>query len=236
MSEFVPVSLLCRPVAFALVCTALLAGSHDHAHARAGETIGGRALVIDGDTLEINGQRVRLEGIDAPEMAQTCGRRWFGSWSCGAEATRMLTSRVDGRHVECAAQGLDKYGRVLGLCTVDNRDINSEMVRSGYAWAFVKYSNRYVAEESYARAEKLGIWQGKAEPAWEYRANRWANAEPVAPNGCAIKGNVTEHGHIYHMPWSPWYGKVKVETAKGEAWFCSESEASNAGFRPAMQH
>ena len=75
-----------------------------------------------------------------------------------------------------------------------------------------------------------------AEPAWLFREKHWAGAEQAAPKGCAIKGNVTAHGHIYHMPWSPWYGKVKVDAAKGERWFCSESEAMAAGWRPAAVH
>jgi hypothetical protein len=58
-------------------------------------------------------------------------------------------------------------------------------------------------------------------------------AEQQAPDGCAIKGNITENGHIYHMPWSPWYGRVKVDPAQGERWFCSEAEAKSAGWRSA---
>ncbi len=110
------------------------------------------------------------------------------------------------------------------------------MVREGLAWAFVKYSQSYVQQEAEARLARVGIWQGDAEPAWVYREKRWAGAEQEAPKGCAIKGNVTEHGHIYHMPWSPWYGKVKIEETKGERWFCSESEAIAAGWRPAALH
>jgi hypothetical protein len=70
----------------------------------------------------------------------------------------------------------------------------------------------------------------------EFRDKRWASAETAAPNGCAIKGNVTAHGHIYHMPWSPWYGKVRIDPTKGERWFCSESEAKAAGWRPAAAY
>ena len=58
-------------------------------------------------------------------------------------------------------------------------------------------------------------------PAWEFRAKRWAAAEQQAPEGCAIKGNVTEHGRIYHMPWSPWYGQIRIEADKGKRWFCT---------------
>lgn len=196
----------------------------------------GPARVIDGDTLEIAGRHVRLEGIDAPETAQTCGRRFIGTWSCGTAASNALNSLVSGHEVACESRGTDKYDRMLGICFVDGRDINAEMVREGFAWAFVKYSKTYVQQEAEARASKAGIWQGESEPAWVYREKRWAGAEQAAPRGCAIKGNVTEHGHIYHMPWSPWYGKVKVEETKGERWFCTEAEAIAAGWRPAAMH
>jgi endonuclease YncB( thermonuclease family) len=196
----------------------------------------GAARVVDGDTLDIAGERVRLEGIDAPEMAQSCPRRFIGSWACGKAAARALEELVAGHEVGCQSHGTDKYGRMLGVCFVAGRDINAEMVREGHAWAFVKYSTSYVGEEARARALRIGIWQGDAEPAWVYRDKRWAGAEQAAPRGCAIKGNVTEHGHIYHTPWSPWYDKVKIDEQNGERWFCSESEALAAGWRPAAVH
>jgi len=230
-----------RPVASALVGVVALAvlslmPPSETAARSVGDSgsLSGRARVIDGDTLEISGRRVRLEGIDAPEMAQTCGRNPSGTWKCGAVAADRLAALI-GRHtVTCESRGNDKYGRMLGICFVDGRDINAEMVRQGLAWAFVKYSRTYVRQESEARTARVGVWQGEAAPAWEYREKHWASAEQVAPNGCAIKGNVTAHGRIYHMPWSPWYGKVKIEPAKGERWFCSEAQAMEAGWRPVI--
>lgn len=194
----------------------------------------GRARVVDGDTLEVAGRRVRLEGIDAPEHGQTCARAKNGDWNCGAASADALERLIGRRAVSCENRGTDKYGRMLGVCSVDGNDINAEMVRRGFAWAFVKYSQSYVAEEAEARRAHVGIWQAETEPAWVYREKRWAGAEQAAPDGCAIKGNVTAHGHIYHMPWSPWYGKVRVEAQKGERWFCSEAEAVAAGWRPAI--
>jgi endonuclease YncB( thermonuclease family) len=199
----------------------------------AAETLSGAATVIDGDTIDIAGTRVRLEGIDAPEAGQTCGGKWFGTWDCGTAARNALQKLVARERVDCENAGHDKYGRMLGLCSVGGRDINAEMVREGLAWAFVKYSTTYVEAEAEARTRKAGIWQGEAEPAWVYREKRWAHAENEAPEGCAIKGNVTDRGHIYHMPWSPWYTKVRVDPARGERWFCSEREALAAGWRPA---
>jgi len=207
--------------------------------ARSGGTAGaltGMARVIDGDTIGIGETRVRLEGIDAPETAQTCQRRWFGSWPCGTAATAQLSKIIGDRPVTSSPRGLDKYGRTLAVCFVEGHDINAMMVRQGYAWAFVKYSRSYVLEEAQARIEAVGIWQGEAVPAWEFRARRWAVAESDAPQGCAIKGNVTKHGRIYHMPWSPWYAQIRIEPEKGKRWFCTEAEAVAAGWRPVQTH
>lgn len=196
--------------------------------------ISGLATAVDGDTLDIAGTRIRLEGIDAPEMAQTCGRGWLGTWDCGKAARRALEKLVTGKTIACRNEGLDKYNRVLGICFAGDTDINAQMVRAGLAWAFVKYSSTYVKAEKEAKAAKAGLWQGDAQPAWEYREKRWSSAEQAAPEGCAIKGNVTGKGNIYHLPWSPWYAKVRVEPLKGERWFCSEAEALTAGWRPAI--
>ena len=197
----------------------------------------GVARVVDGDTIAVGDLRVRLEGIDAPEASQTCLTRLGQPWPCGTKATNELARLVDGRQVRCEDRGLDKYNRTLGICFLGSLDINAEMVRRGFAWAFVKYSNAYVAVEAEARAAKAGIWEGDATPAWDFRAGRWQTAEIKAPEGCAIKGNVTANGRIYHMPWSPWYEKVRMDDlSKGKRWFCSETEAVAAGWRPAQTH
>jgi endonuclease YncB( thermonuclease family) len=193
----------------------------------------GPARVVDGDTLDIVGTRVRLEGIDAPETGQTCGRNIVGSFDCGVAATRLLSDLVQGQTVACEERGRDKYNRTLAVCFVGALDLNAEMVRRGMAWAFLKYSRTYVEAEAEARALRIGIWEGDSEPAWAFRARAWQSAEQAAPQGCAIKGNVSRHGQIYHLPWSPWYGKVTVDERRGERWFCSEAEAVAAGWRPA---
>lgn len=193
----------------------------------------GVTRVIDGDTIEVGDTRVRLEGIDAPESNQTCKRANGEDWPCGTEATRAMRAMAEGRELRCRNNGLDKYGRTLGTCFAGGRDINAEMIKLGLAWAYVKYSTAYVQEEAQARAAKLGIWQGEAMPAWDFRALAWAKTAELAPNGCAIKGNVTANGHIYHMPWSPWYDKVRIDGHPGKRWFCSETEALQAGWRPA---
>jgi endonuclease YncB( thermonuclease family) len=221
-----------------LVMPLVMFGS-DRTSAYKGDVIQGDLRVVDGDTMVLGTTRIRLEGIDAPESTQTCGRRDSSEWRCGDEATRHLVKLIAHQPVHCEDQGLDKYGRTLGRCFAGSTNLNAEMVRSGYAWAFVKYSKSYVAEEAEARAAGAGIWQGEAMPAWDYRAQAWMTAETQAPDGCTIKGNVTNAGRIYHMPWSPWYQKVRMDeegsrTAKGKRWFCSEDEAIAAGWRPAL--
>jgi endonuclease YncB( thermonuclease family) len=199
-------------------------------------SIEGIARVIDGDTIEIAGTRIRLEGIDAPEGDQQCTRAGGGTWRCGQVATGELQRLIGRTPVRCDGRGTDKYGRTLAICFSGETDINAEMVRRGFAWAFVKYSRVYVAEEAEARGRGIGIWQASTMTAWDHRAARWEVAHqsaPDAPSGdCVIKGNITNSGRIYHMPWSPWYGKVRIDLARGERWFCNENEALAAGWRP----
>ncbi len=202
-----------------------------------GAEVQGIARVIDGDTIEVAGARIRLEGIDAPEGDQSCAKGDGGTWACGQIATLELQRLVGRSQVRCASHGMDKYNRVLGICRVGDLDINAEMVRRGLAWAFVKYSSTYLAVEAEAQARKAGIWQAPTTTAWDHRAGRWADAQDAAARDapsrdCIIKGNVSNGGRIYHMPWSPWYAKVRIEPEKGERWFCNESEAVAAGFRP----
>ena len=198
-----------------------------------GSVVEGPAAIVDGDTIEIAGQRIRLEGIDAPEAAQSCSGAHGEASPCGQAATRALRDLIGHETVACESVGTDKYGRMLGLCFLDGEDINRFMVESGNAWAYVKYSTKYSGVEAGARALKIGIWSGDNQPAWEYRQAKWQVAEVATPAGCAIKGNVSQHGRIYHVPWSAWYDKVKIDEARGERWFCSEDEAMAAGWRPA---
>jgi len=198
------------------------------------QLLSGSARVIDGDTIEIAGERVRLAGIDAPEIHQTCIASSGDEWRAGRIAANHLERMVRHQHVTCRAAGRDSYGRILGRCTANGRNVNAAMIREGMAWAFRKYSEIYVHDERFARRDGLGIWTAQCRPAWDYRANRWQHAEGNAPGGCAIKGNITSRGRIYHMPWSPWYGRTRIELRRGERWFCNERQALDAGWRPAL--
>jgi endonuclease YncB( thermonuclease family) len=128
----------------------------------------GPARVIDGDTLEVAGVRVRLWGIDAPESRQTCEADGQ-DYACGERATRHLRTLVADRTVSCEPRTRDRYGRTVALCRTDGSDLGAAMVRDGWALAFVRYAADYVAEELEARAARRGLWQGAFTLPWEWR-------------------------------------------------------------------
>jgi len=120
---------------------------------------------IDGDTLSLNGQTIRLYGIDAPELKQTCG-----NWPAGELAQEALASMLIGHQVICEGKGQDRYGRTLAVCKVDGFDLGAEMIRSGMAWAFTRYSVDYLSQEIEAKTAGRGVHWRDCEAAWDYRA------------------------------------------------------------------
>ncbi len=131
----------------------------------------GRPSVIDGDTIEIRGQRVRLSGIDAPESKQLCkvdGR----PYRCGQQAALALADKIGERTVRCEERDIDRYGRIVAVCYLGGEDLNAWMVIHGWAVAFRRYSIDYVDEEEKARQAHRGIWQGEFLVPWEWRSAR----------------------------------------------------------------
>ena len=139
----------------------------------------GRAVVVDGDTLEVAGLRVRLWGIDAPESRQAC-RAAGVEYPCGQRATVHLRTLVAGREVRCAPRARDRWGRVVAVCRVEGLDLGAAMVRDGWALAFVRYSRDYVSEEAVARGTRRGLWAGTFVAPWHWRATAKA-AFPAVP-------------------------------------------------------
>jgi len=199
-----------------------------------GPRIVGSADVVDGDTIKIGPVAIRIHGIDAPEQGQQCGKSGGRKWDCGSAATEAMADLVENTRVECVPLDIDAYRRIVARCNAGGQDVGSEMVGRGLAWAYRRYSDDYTDVERIAHENGRGIWQGNAQPAWEYRADRWARAVADAPKGCPIKGNISNKGErIYHTPWSPAYAKTRIDKSKGERWFCDEREAIAAGWRAA---
>lgn len=129
--------------------------------AGAAELIIGRASVVDGDTLEVHGRRVRLFGIDAPEAGQTCQDAHGQAYRCGQKAASTLEARIGGGVVTCEPTDIDRYGREVAVCRVFGEDLGAWMVGLGWAVAYRTYSERYVPAEELARRRKLGLWAGR---------------------------------------------------------------------------
>ena len=134
--------------------------------------ITGKPRVIDGDTIEIAGERIRLHGIDAPESKQTCIDGDGKEWRCGKEATIALAIIVGDHSITCRGDERGKYGRLIAVCNVGTVEINAMMVGRGWALAYRQYSNEYVPWEDDARLHKRGIWRGEFVPPWEWRRGK----------------------------------------------------------------
>ena len=122
--------------------------------------------VIDADTVDVDGTRYRLFGIDAPETDQTC-RAWGRTWDCGAAATEALMSRAEG--MSCEGSGTDIYGRVIGVCSSGGEDLNAWLVANGWAIAYRRYAEDYVGQEDEARSNRRGIHRGEFIEPWRWR-------------------------------------------------------------------
>ena len=132
--------------------------------------------VVDGDSLEIDGKRIRLQGIDSPEYKQVCRRGKTAKYDCGDASRDYLQYLVDKGEVTCIEEDIDRYGRSLSTCYVDDDifdlkyNINSEMIRSGWAVVYRSSKQEYLDDEQYAKDNKLGLWQGKFMRPELYRA------------------------------------------------------------------
>ena len=156
-----------------ILCVVVLATT---AHAA---DIAGQASVIDGDTLEIHGTRIRLWGIDAPEGSQLCRGEDSLQYRCGAEAANNLDAFIARRPVNCVPLSLDQYGRTVANCSVGGDDLGEWLVRSGLALDWPQYSKgRYGADQQNAEREGRGIWKGSYVEPWLYRACIRANGKP----------------------------------------------------------
>lgn len=137
----------------------------------------GRAIVLDGDTITISGERIRLIGIDAPEYDQTCTRQGE-AYPCGRRALEALGALAQGRVVSCSARGRDRYNRLLATCSAGGIELNRRLVESGWAVAYGDYE----VEEAAARQRKAGLWAGDFDQPRDWRASHGGAMEPEHPS------------------------------------------------------
>ena len=143
------------------------------------ETLTGKPYVTDGDTIKISGERIRLEGIDAPERNQRCKDASGKSYGCGLVSTAALRNKIGRNSITCEGKKRDRYGRFLGVCYLNELDLNDWMVQNGYALAYRRYSRRYVSAEQEARENSRGLWAGEFVAPWSWRkGERLTNSSP----------------------------------------------------------
>ncbi len=197
------------------------------------QNIIGTSSVIDGDTIEIRGERIRLHGIDAPESGQRCQDGNGQQWRCGQQAALFLSDALGRSTVTCGVTDVDQYDRAVAVCsTAKVPDVNALMVLEGWALAYRKYSMDYVELERQAAADKRGMWTGEFTEPWEWRRGKRLDPQQTTRPGCLIKGNINSKGdRIYHVPGANNYDDTRINASKGERWFCSKAEAVAAGWR-----
>ena len=136
------------------------------------EEIIGISKVIDGDTVHINNFKIRLEGIDAPEMRQKCKKEFlkisstigfifYKDYNCGEVSKKKLKDKINESEIKCISSSKDRYKRHIATCFKGQTNLNQWMVRNGYAIAYRRYNKKYIPDEDFAKENKLGLWQGK---------------------------------------------------------------------------
>ena len=124
--------------------------------------------VVDGDTIVLNGEKIRFSGIDTPELKQTCingDEKVF----CGKIAKMLLIKKIGNQTPKCIIEGKDAYKRTLAECFVNGESLSVFLVRSGYAFAYRKYSDKFIKDEEFAKENKLGMWSMKFQYPWDFR-------------------------------------------------------------------
>ena len=124
--------------------------------------------VVDGDTIKFGDVKIRFSGIDAPEINQTCVAS-EGKVACGKISRDILITKVTNNKISCTDEGKDFYGRVLGECFVNGESLSRYLVREGFAFAYRKYSDKFILDEEYAKSNRLGMWSMKFQYPWDYR-------------------------------------------------------------------
>lgn len=195
----------------------------------------GDIRVIDADTWDVGGTRVRLHGIDAPELAQTCDSQQRVNWPCGHWVSDQVRAQYDGKTAKCDRITTDRYNRTVARCWVDGRDVGQDMVANGLAFAYRKYSMEYDLDEKGAAINNRGLHAHYIQSPAQFRATP-ANNSLASDRECPIKGNISSKGvRIFHVPGQRDYERTVISENKGERWFCTPANAITAGWRKAKR-
>ena len=124
--------------------------------------------IIDGDTIHLNNEKIRFTGIDTPELKQTCNKNSEIIY-CGIKARQLLIDKIGKDKVICIREGMDQYKRTLAECFVNDLSLSRFLVREGYAFAYRKYSKKFIIDEDFARKNNIGMWSMKFEYPWDWR-------------------------------------------------------------------
>ena len=131
-------------------------------------SFGDSLRIVDGDTIVLNGEKIRFSGIDTPELKQTCmngNEKIF----CGKNAKMLLIKKIGNEIPKCISEGKDYYKRTLAECFINGESLSVYLVRSGYAFAYRKYSNKFIKDEEFAKKNKLGMWAMTFQYPWDFR-------------------------------------------------------------------
>lgn len=226
-----------------------------------GQTLVGRAEIVDGDTIAIGGSEIDLSGIDAPELRQTC-LRGSESWACGEDARQQLQGFIADRTVRCAAQDNRQNDAQLAVCSAGTLDLAGAMVEAGLAVALGSPSTGYGPDADRAQRNRIGLWSSDFQPPADWRAANPLPASTPAPASAGITGNASPRrmagrasntatpassmavasgsctikgNRNYQGEWIYHLpGMPYYERTRPEEWFCTEAQAQAAGYRRAI--
>ena len=124
--------------------------------------------IIDGDTIHLNNEKIRFKGIDTPELKQICSKNNETIY-CGIEARKLLINKIGKKKVHCIKEGKDQYKRTLAECFINDLSLSKFLVREGYAFAYRKYSKKFINDEDFAKKNNMGMWSMNFEYPWDWR-------------------------------------------------------------------
>lgn len=194
------------------------------------EHLSGQAVVVDGDTIQVDEDVIDLFGIDAPELGQLCGRGNKRE-RCGLNAALRLKQLIEGKTVKCRLFDAKPISQTM-MCAVDNRDLSEMQLSAGQAVATEAAIFLYLHAEANAKKSGIGIWRSDFVPPAEWReGRRLQNIGNGLKDDCMIKGIVRNtDNRIYVVPTDPDYEKIELDSTNGEKFFCSDDAAELSGW------